>query len=94
MMEESTVNEGCSGRIPRYCLVVHCFVISSSTPPLPSILCKALQEDEICVVRAVEPIVMTKNSLDNIKTIPFEELPTVKMVMGWVKREDGFNELI
>ena len=37
---------------------------------------------------------MTKNSLDNIKTIPFEELPTVKLVMGWIKHEDGFNELI
>ena len=55
----------------------------------PSILCKALQEDEICVVRAVESILKTKNSLDKLKTIPFEELPTVKLVMGRIKHEDG-----
>ena len=63
---------------------MQCFVISSS----PSILCKALQEDEICVVRAVESILKTKNCLDKLKTIPFEELSAVKLEIGRIKHED------
>ena len=54
-----------------------------------SILCKALQEEEICVVRVVECILKTKNSLHKVKTTLFEELPTVKIVLGRIKCEDG-----
>ena len=53
-----------------------------------SILCKVLQEEEICVVRVVECVLKTKNSLDKVKTTLFEELPTVKMVLGRIKCED------
>jgi hypothetical protein len=52
-----------------------------------AILCKVLQEDEICTVRAVESICKTKKSLDTLKTTAFEEFPTVKRVMGWIKHE-------
>ena len=33
-------------------------------------------------------ILKTKNSLDKLKTIPFEELPTAKLVMGRIKYEE------
>ena len=57
----------------------------------PSILCKVLQEDEVCVVRAIESILKTKKSLDKLKLTTFEELPTVKMVLSRIKEEDGSN---
>ena len=37
----------------------------------PSILCKVLQEDEICVVRAIQCVYNIKKSLDKLKMIPY-----------------------
>ena len=54
----------------------------------PSTLFNALKEDEICMVRAVECILKTKRSLDKLKTTPFEEPPTVKMVIGRIKHDN------
>ena len=45
------------------------------------IVCKILQEDELCVVRTVEAFIKTKRSLDEIKLKSFENLPTVKKVL-------------
>ena len=45
-----------------------------------SVLCKVLQEEEICVVRAIETVMKNKKSLEKIKTVPFEHLPNVKKV--------------
>ena len=54
-----------------------------------SVLCKVLQEEEICVVRAIEAVMKTKKSLEKIKTTPFEDLPSVKKVLGRIKHEDN-----
>lgn len=54
-----------------------------------AILCKVLQEDELCVVRAIEAVMKTKKSLDTMKAVPFEELPTVRKVLARVKQEGG-----
>ena len=53
-----------------------------------SILCKVLQEEEICVVRAIEAVMKTKKSLEKIKTTPFEDLPSVKKALGRIKHEE------
>uniref|UniRef100_A0A1X7V9Z0 Uncharacterized protein n=1 Tax=Amphimedon queenslandica TaxID=400682 RepID=A0A1X7V9Z0_AMPQE len=42
-----------------------------------------------CVVGTIEAMMKTKKSLDKMTTIPFEELPTVKKVLGRIKEEDG-----
>jgi len=47
-----------------------------------SILCKVLQDTEICVYLAIESVMKTKKALDKLKTTPFKELPTVKKVMS------------
>ena len=54
-----------------------------------AILCKVLQEDELCVVRAIESVLKTKKSMDKMKAARFEELPTVKKVLGRVQKQDG-----
>ena len=54
-----------------------------------AILCKVLQEDEVCVVGAIESLLKTKRKLDNLKTTTFENLPVVKKVINRIKREDG-----
>ena len=53
-----------------------------------SILCKVLQEEEICVVKAIEAVMKTKKSLEKIKTTPFEDLPSVKKALGRIKHEE------
>ena len=55
----------------------------------PSILCKVLQEDEICVVRAIQSVYNMKKSLAKLKTRPLEELPTVKKVIVRITDVDG-----
>lgn len=47
-----------------------------------SILCKTLQEDDVCVVRAIEGILKASQSADQLKDTPFQDLPTVKKVLG------------
>ena len=52
-----------------------------------STLCKILQEEDVCVVRAIESVMKTSNSGDKLKATNFEDLPTVKKVMG--RMSDG-----
>ena len=52
-------------------------------------MCKVLQEDELCVVRAIESVLRTKRSMDKVRESPFEELPTVKKVLERIQQEDG-----
>ena len=52
-------------------------------------MCKVLQEDELCVVRAIESVLRTKRSMDKVRETPFEELPTVKKVLERIQQEDG-----
>ena len=53
-----------------------------------SALCKILQEDDVCVVRAIEAVVRTSKSGDKVKATTFEDLPTVKMVLGRMSHSD------
>ncbi len=39
-------------------------------------MCRILQEDNLCVVRAIESTMKTKKSLKKIKTTEFEDLAT------------------
>ena len=52
------------------------------------IVCKILQEDELCVVRTVEAFLKTKKSLDEMKAKSVENLPTVKKVLTRIQSTD------
>ena len=45
------------------------------------ILCKVLQADEVCVVRAIELLLKTKKNIDKMKLTNLQDLPTVKKVI-------------
>ena len=47
-----------------------------------------LQEDELCVVRVIESVLKTKRSMEKLREIPFEGLPTVKKVLERIEQED------
>ena len=53
-----------------------------------AILCKVLQENELCVVRAIESVFKVKQLMDKLKTTSFEELPTVKKVLERIQRDE------
>ena len=45
------------------------------------ILSKILQEEELCIVRAIEAFLRAKKSLEELKVKNFEDFPTVKKVL-------------
>ena len=78
-----------NGMIQKYCLGVHFFHdLLKST----GILCKVLQQDDLCVVQAIESIFKTKKYLDKVSTTALEEFPPVKKVLGHLRVDkDGLS---
>ena len=52
-----------------------------------SVICKALQADEVCVVGALEAILKSTKAVEHVKGTPFEDLPSVRKVTMRVKQE-------
>ena len=52
-----------------------------------SVLCKALQSDEICVVRALEAILKTTRDIERVKEAHLQDLPSIRMVTLRIKRD-------
>ena len=52
-----------------------------------SVLCKALQSDEICVVRALEAILKTTRAIERVKEAHFQDLPSIRRVTLQIKHE-------
>ena len=50
---------------------------------------QGLQEDGLSVIRVIEAVTKTVKALDQIKSAPFEELPTVKLLLGRLQEEGG-----
>ena len=54
-----------------------------------AILCKALQEDEVCAVRAAEALIKALKIINTLKTTQFVDLPTIiKKVISRLTVED------
>ena len=56
-----------------------------------SILCKVLQEDELCIVRAIEQIMKTKKNIDKLKGMEFESLPTLRKVLARITEDRKYQ---
>ena len=54
-----------------------------------SVLCKALQADEVCVVQALESILKTSKAVEKVKETAFEDLPSVRKVHLRIKQDDS-----
>ena len=53
------------------------------------ILCKVLQDEEICVVSAIEAVLKTNKAIDKFNPTAFDDLPTVKKVIARIQYMDG-----
>ena len=88
---KSVDREKLRGYVRKWCdskMLLGCALFHDVLKPC-AILCKVLQEDEVCVVGAIESLLKAKRNLDNLKTTTFENLPVVKKVINRIKREDG-----
>ena len=64
-------------------ILVGCAFFSDLLKPA-SVLSKVLQKDDLCVLSAVETILKIKTKIENIKTTPFDDLPSVKLLCSRV----------
>ena len=55
----------------------------------PAILCKVLQDSELCLVRAIEGFLHTSKNVEKLKTQSFEKLPTVEKVLFRLHEDEG-----
>eukprot|EP00731_Ephydatia_muelleri_P021914 Em0014g505a len=65
------------------CALFHDILSSAAT------LCKALQNDELCIVSAVEAILRCTKAIEKVSTTTFENLPMVSKVLGRMKHDTG-----
>jgi len=49
-----------------------------------AILCKTLQYDDVSVIDAIEALLKTKKSVEKLKSVSCNELPTAKKVVSRV----------
>ena len=65
-------------------MVIGCALFHDILKPA-AILCKVLQDDEVCLVGAIEALLKTCKAIEKIKTSTFEDLPTVKKIIARVQ---------
>lgn len=65
-------------------MVLGCALFHDVLSPAAA-LCKVLQNDELCIVSAVEAILRCTKAIEKVKTTMFENLPTVSKVLGRMK---------
>ena len=93
LLEDSSVKPTCRQKLKGYILkwrdakiVLGCAYFHDLLKPA-SILCKVLQMDEVCIVKAIEAILKTAKNLKKVKDTSFENLTTVKKVISRIKHE-------
>ena len=69
-------------------VILGCAIFNDLLQPVAH-LSKVLQQDQLCVVQAIEVLMKTKKILEKLKSTPFEELPSVKKVLSRVKEDAG-----
>ena len=94
MMEDSSIMSTDRQKLKGYLLkwrgakfLLSCAFFNDLLHPL-AILCKVLQEDELCAVRAIESVFKVKQSMDKLKAALFEELPTIKKVLERIQEDN------
>ena len=55
----------------------------------PEILCKVLQNSELCIVRAIEGFLHTSKNVEKLSTYTSEKLPSVEKVLLRLREGDG-----
>ena len=71
-------------------MLLGCAVFYDILKPV-AVLSKALQEQDLCTIRAIDAVLKAKDALVKLKTTAFEDMPTVKKVLSRVQTEDSGN---
>ena len=72
-------------------VLLGCALFHDVLKPL-GILSKVLQEDELCIVRAIEAMIKTKKKLDELKAKHFEDIPTVKKILTRIQQNEVITD--
>lgn len=48
-----------------------------------------LQDDEVCVISAIEAVLKTSNNIQTVVDTAFEDLPMVKKVLSRIQTDDA-----
>ena len=54
-------------------------------------MCKALQDNEVCIVGTIEAVLKTAQAITSLQTVAFEDLTTVKNVLARVQKGSGLE---
>ena len=54
-----------------------------------AVLCKVVQDDELCVVAAIESIWKTQRHMDQLEQTSALDLPSVKHILSTMQQSDG-----
>ena len=60
-------------------ILLGCAIFHNLLEPA-AILCKVLQQDDVCVVDAIEAILKTSKAFEKLASTSLDDLPTMKMV--------------
>ena len=95
LTEDSSVRLADRQRIKGYLLkwaetkiVLGCALFHDILKPA-AIMCKGLQDDELCVVGAIEAVLKTAQEITCLQDMAFEDLPTVKKVLARLQKGSG-----
>ena len=95
LTEDSSVTSSSRQKLKGYIMRWHnskvilgCAIFHHLLQPVAH-LSKVLQQDQLCVVQAIEVLMKTKKNLDKLKSTPFEELPSVKRFFHVLRRTPG-----
>ena len=93
LSEDSTVKavdrQKLKGYAKKWCdskMLIGCAMFYDILKPA-AILCKVLQDDEVCVVGAIEGFLKTSRQIESLASITFDDLPTVKKVLGRMQND-------
>ena len=70
-----------------------CAVFHNILKPV-AVLSKTSHEEDLCTVRAIDSIMKTKSRLDKLRVTAFQELPSVKKVIGRIKNDSNNSFLL
>ena len=65
-------------------MLIGCAVFHDILKPT-SLLCKHLQNNQLCTISAIEAILKSTKAIEKLKTMPMKDLPSITKVMLRVK---------
>ena len=71
-------------------IVIGCALFHDILQPA-AVMCKSLQDDEVCIVGAIVVVLKTAQAITNLQTVAFEDLNTVKKVLARVQKGSGLK---